>query len=207
MTTSSNATQRGLDTVPIVYSLLSGHPASAVCESYIRSHAGWLTTSVTLLEAGAVLRKVYGVDAALVAQKLAQFAAAPITVLPVDVALAAAAMLSAGQLGIDVADAVLLETCRLHGASIICTDDAKLAQSCVQLGLIAETPVPAPLRQQIATWESANLPPKGLPRLLYHVRAWLERQDQIVAQSKSWPPRILMIASVPSSRISRSPAA
>ena len=92
MTTSSNPTQRGLDAAPIVYALLRGHPASAVCENHIRSHAGWLTTSVTFLEAGAVLR------------------------------------------------------------------------------------------QQIAAWESANLPSKGLARLLYHVRTWLDRQDQGVAQ-------------------------
>ncbi len=41
--TSSSLLQRGLDAVSIVYSLLSGHPASAVCESYLRNHSGWLT--------------------------------------------------------------------------------------------------------------------------------------------------------------------
>lgn len=181
MTTSSDTAQRGLDAAPIVYSLLHEHPASAACESYIRSHAGWLTTSVTLLEAGAVLRKVYGVDPTLAAQKLAQFASAPILVLPVDAVLAATALLSAGQLGIDLADAVLLESCRLHGVSIVCTDDAKLGQTCVQLGLSAETPIPAALRQQMVAWESGHLPPKGLARLLHHVRTWLDRQDQRVA--------------------------
>jgi predicted nucleic acid-binding protein len=182
MTTSSSPTQRGLDTAPIVYSLLSGHPASAACESCIRSQAGWVTTSVTLLEAGAVLRKVYAVDPTLAAQKLTQFAAAPITVVSVDAALAAAALLSAGQLGIDLTDAVLLEACRTCGASIVCTDDAKLAQACVPFGLIAESPISSALRQQIVAWESAHLPPKGLARLLYHVHTWLDRQDQRVAQ-------------------------
>lgn len=182
MITSSDRTQRGLDAAPIVYSLLSGHPASTVCEHYIRSHAGWLTTSVTLLETGAVLRKVYGVDPALVAQKLAQFAAGPITVLPVDAVLATMALLSAGQLGIDLADAVLLESCRLHGVSMVCTDDAKLGEICIQLGLSVETPISAALRPQMVAWESANLPPKGLPRLLHHVRAWLDREDPRVAQ-------------------------
>ncbi len=181
MTTSSETAQRGLDAAPIVYSLLHGHPASAVCERHIRSHAGWVTTSVTLLEAGAVLRKMYGVDPTLAAQKLAQFASAPILVLPVDAVLAGTALLSAGQLGIDLADAVLLESCRMHGASIVCTDDAKFGQTCVQLGLSAETPIPAALRQQIVAWESAHLPPKGLARLLHHVRTWLDRQDQRVA--------------------------
>ena len=159
MTTSSETAQRGLDAAPIVYSLLHGHPASAVCERHIRSHAGWVTTSVTLLEAGAVLRKVYGVDPTLAAQKLAQFASAPILVLPVDAVLPATALLSAGQLGIDLADAVLLESCRMHGVSIVCTDDAKLGETCVQLGLSAETPIPAALRQQMVAWESAHLPP------------------------------------------------
>lgn len=50
MTTSSSPPQRGLDAAPIIYSLLHGHPASAVCESYIRNHADWLTTPITLLE-------------------------------------------------------------------------------------------------------------------------------------------------------------
>jgi len=115
MTTSSSPGQRGLDAAPIVYSLLSGHPASAVCEGYIRSHSGWLTTTVTLLEADAVLRKVYGVAPALVAQKIAQFAAGPITVVAVDAAAAVSAMTTANSLGIDLADAVLLESCRAHG--------------------------------------------------------------------------------------------
>ncbi len=182
MTTSSNPANRALDAAPIVYALLSGHPASAACENHIRGHAGWLTTSVTLLEAGAVLRKVYGVDPTLAAQKLTQFAAAPITVLSVDAALATVALSSAAQWGIDLADAVLLESCRMHGATIVCTDDAKLSQTCVRLGLIAETPIPSALRPQIAGWESANLPSKGLARLLYHVRIWIDRQDQRVAQ-------------------------
>jgi predicted nucleic acid-binding protein len=181
MPTSSNLTQRGLDAVPIVYALLSGHPASAVCENHIRNHTGWLTTSVTLLEACAVLRKVYGVDPPLAAQKLTQFAAAPITVLPVDAALATVALSSAAQWRIDLADAVLLEICRMHGAAIICTDDARLSQVCVQLGLIVETPIPSVLRPQIAAWESASLPSKGLARLLHHVQTWLDRQDQRVA--------------------------
>jgi len=99
MTTSSDTAQRGLDAAPIVYSLLRGHPASAVCES----------------------------------------------------------------------------------VSIVCTDDAKLGQTCVPLGLSVETPIPAALRQQMTAWESAHLPPKGLARLLHHVRTWLDQQDQRVA--------------------------
>jgi predicted nucleic acid-binding protein len=182
MTTSSSSTLRGLDAAPIIYSLLSGHPASAVCESYIRKHSGWVTTTVTLLEAHAVLRKVYFVDPTLVAQKLAQFAAGPITVAPVDLALATGAMASATSLGIDLADAVLLESCQARGIRIIASDDDKFAQKCVQLGLTTETPIDSAMRQQIATWESANLPAKGLPRLLFQIRHWLDQHEPRFAQ-------------------------
>lgn len=183
MTTSSSPGQRGLDAAPIVYSLLSGHPASAVCEGYIRSHSGWLTTTVTLLEADAVLRKVYGVAPALVDQKIAQFAAGPITVVAVDAATAVSAMTTANTLGIDLADAVLLESCRAHGLSIIATDDAKFARECVRSGLTAETPIDSAIRQQVAAWEATNLPAKGLARVLFHVRHWLDQQDPQMAQA------------------------
>lgn len=181
-TTSSSPASRGLDAAPIIYSLLSGHPASTLCEGYIRGHSGWLTTSVTLLEVDAVLRKVYGVAPALVAAKLGQFTAGPITVVAVDGALAVSAMTTANSLGIDLADAVLLESCRGQGVSIIATDDEKFAHACTQLGFTAETPLDPATRQQIATWESANLPAKGLARVLFHIRHWLAQQDSKTAQ-------------------------
>lgn len=63
MTSSSSPSPvRALDAMLITYSLLDGHPASAACEEHIRSHAGWLTTSFTLLEVKAILTKVYQVE-------------------------------------------------------------------------------------------------------------------------------------------------
>jgi predicted nucleic acid-binding protein len=71
MTSSSNPqVERGLDAMLIVYSLLNGHPASTVCEQFIRAHTGWFTTTFTLFETKAVLTKVYTVDAALSSQKV-----------------------------------------------------------------------------------------------------------------------------------------
>ena len=55
MTLSSDQfAPRGLDAMLIVYSLLDDHPASAVCESFIRERANWFTTTLTLLEAKAI---------------------------------------------------------------------------------------------------------------------------------------------------------
>jgi predicted nucleic acid-binding protein len=81
MTLSSDRlAPRGLDAMLIVYSLLDDHPASAVCESFIRERTHWLTTTLTLFEAKAILTKVYAVDATLASQRLSQFSAGPIDI-------------------------------------------------------------------------------------------------------------------------------
>ena len=69
MTLSSNQiAPSGLDAMLIVYSLLDDHPASAVCESFIRERTRWVTTTLALLEVKAILTKVYAVDATLASQ-------------------------------------------------------------------------------------------------------------------------------------------
>ena len=82
MTLSSEQfTGRGLDAMLIVYSLLDDHPASDTCESFIRDHVKWFTTTLTLLEAQAILTKVYDVDVNLSSQQLSQFSAGPIEII------------------------------------------------------------------------------------------------------------------------------
>ena len=62
MTLSSDPfAPRGLDAMLIVYSLLDNHPASAVCESFIRERANWLTTTLTLLK-DIKLAKTYWIE-------------------------------------------------------------------------------------------------------------------------------------------------
>lgn len=159
----------------IVYSLLDTHPASATCEQFIRVHSGWFTTVFALLEAKAILTKVYAVDAALVSHKLTQFAAGPIVVAAVDPSTVLTAMHTADTFGIDLTDAVLLQTVQGRGALWLATDDAKLAQVCRRVGVTPETPIDAALRQQMVTWEADNLPAKGLPRVLRQIHQWLNR--------------------------------
>ena len=166
----------------IVYSLLSNHPASTTCEQFIRTHSSWFTTTLTLLEAKAILTKVYAVDAAMASHKLAQFAAGPIVVTAVDPPIALAAMHNADGLGIDLTDAVLLQTVQARGALRLATDDTKLAQVCRQIGVTPETPIDTALRQQMAAWEAANLPAKGLPRVLRQIYQWLNRTTPQIAE-------------------------
>ena len=183
MTSSSDRqSERGLDAMLIVYSLLNGHPASLVCEQFIRSHTGWFTTTFTLFESRAILTKVYGVDATLASQKIAQFASGPIDILAVDLATALAAMNTADAMSIDLTDAVLLQTAEAQGASWLATDDSKLMQACRQVGITPESPIDATVRQQMALWETANVPAKGLPRVLYQLHQWLNQTHPQAAE-------------------------
>ena len=176
MISSSNPSdERGLDAMLIVYSLLEAHPASTTCEQFIRSHSGWFTTAFTLFEAKAILTKVYAVDTTLASRKLAQFAAGPIVVTAVDSLTAFAAMDTADTLGLDLTDTVLLQAVQARGALWLATDDTKLAQVCRRVGVTPETPIDAALRRQMVTWEAANLPAKGLPRVLRQIHQWLHR--------------------------------
>src|SRR5262249_44678367 len=170
---SRSAAERGLDTMVLVYSLLHGHPASITCEQFIRSRTGWFLPPLILFEARAILTKVYGVPAADATRKLTQFASGPVLVTAVDEPLALVAPQTADRLGIDLTDAVLLETALARGAGALATDDSRLIQACQQANLNAENPVDASLRQQIAAWETAHLPLKGLPRILRRVHQWL----------------------------------
>ena len=140
MTLSSDQfASRGLDAMLIVYSLLDDHPASAACESLIRDHVSWFTTTLTLLEAKAILTKVYAIDINLTSQQLSQFSAGPIEIIEVDLPTILAAMQTADTLEIDITDAVLLQATRARGANILATDDRKLIQACHQVDIAVET--------------------------------------------------------------------
>ena len=130
--------ERGLDAMIIVYSLLDNHPASNVCERFIRTRPGWFTTTLTLFEVKAILTKVYAVDTLFASRKIEMFVAGPIVVVEVDLATAITAMKLADALRIDMTDAVLLHTSQAIGAPFLATDDKKLAQACRQVGMVAD---------------------------------------------------------------------
>jgi predicted nucleic acid-binding protein len=173
----SQKIERGLDAVIIIYSLLDNHPASGLCEDFIKDKTGWFTTPFTLFEAKSILTKVYGIDNVLVSQKLEQFARGPIHIFEVDFNITLNSMKMADMLYIDLTDAVLLQTALKHNASSLATDDKKLIQACESLGIKVETPIDDLIRQQMITWEQDNLPEKGLSRILFHIRNWLLKKD------------------------------
>jgi predicted nucleic acid-binding protein len=183
MTSSSSPTlERGLDTMILVYYLLQGHPAALPCEQFLRSHSGWFTSPLVLIEAKHILTKVYSVNARAVTAKLLQFAAGPVALLELDEATLASAFQLADTYALDVSDAVLMHLTEQCGAKCLATEDQRLVRACVQVGIAPVSPLDTSLRQQVATWEATNLTSKGLPRILHRVQQWLSQTHPQAAQ-------------------------
>lgn len=183
MTSSSNTRlERGLDTMILVYSLLEGHPASSACEQFLRSRTGWFLSSLSLLEAVAVLHKVYGIPVGEVRQKLVEICVGPVSILPVNEWTVLEAIERSESLGIDLTDAVLLVLALQQGTSSIATEDERFAEACQKSGLQVETVLDAVLRGQVAEWEAQHLPAKGLPRVLCRIEQWLSARYPEVAK-------------------------
>jgi predicted nucleic acid-binding protein len=169
----------------IVYALLDGHPAAQTCEQFLRARSGWFATVTGLLEAKAILTKVYGVEAALVTERLQLLADGLIEIVPLASNGVVAALRLADEQLLDLTDAVLLSTMRELALTQLATDDRKLAQAAAQFGLVVENPIDPQLRQQMADWERAHLPSRGLPRMLRQIHTWLER-TQPAAADEFW---------------------
>jgi predicted nucleic acid-binding protein len=166
----------------LVYSLLQGHPAALPCDQFLRSQSGWFTSPLVLVEAKNILTKVYGVDAGAATAKLRQFAGGPAVLLDLDQATVSSAFQLADTHGLDVTDAVLLHLAQQHGAGHLATEDQRLTQGCLRLGITPVSPFDPALRQQVAAWEAGNLAPKGLARVLRRVHQWLSQTHPQAAQ-------------------------
>lgn len=172
-TSSSEVELWALDTMILVYALLDDHPASEVCEEFIRQKQGWITSALHLLETYSVLTKIYGVSLSDAAQAIQHLQNSPLRVVPVDGTTAGQATQIAVNLNLDLTDAVLLETCRSWGVKCVATEDKRLTQICTVSGLQVETPLDEAMRLQVSQWESAHLPQKGAARVLRRVHTWL----------------------------------
>jgi predicted nucleic acid-binding protein len=166
----------------LVYSVLQGHPAALPCEQFLRSHSGWFTSPLVLAEAKNILTKVYSVDRGAATGILSQFAAGPALLLDLDRVTITSAFHLADTHGLDLTDAILLHLAHRHGVAYLATEDQRLTQACLQFGITPVSPLSAPLRQQVASLEAANLAPKGLVRILRRVSQWLSQSHPAAAQ-------------------------
>ncbi len=171
---------RAIDSNLLVYSCLANHPAMTACERYISGYPLWATSIVNLVELRRVLVAVYGVSESDAGAKFNDLCSA-LVVADLTTAVATAALSLQQSYRIDFNDAVLLESSRQRGATVLATDDSQLAAACAAMGITVENPVTPSVRAQMTNWENQNLPKKGLPRILLRVHRWIEQHDAALA--------------------------
>jgi predicted nucleic acid-binding protein len=169
-----------IDSNLLVYASLANHPAMAACEQYITGYQVWVTNIVNLVELQRVLVGVYGVSENDTEKKFTDLLQA-LVVDDLTAGIAAAALPLRRAHGIDFNDAVLLESSRQRGVTVLATDDSQLAIACASMGITVENPVTPAVRAQMTSWENQNLPAKGLPRILLRVHRWIEQHDPALA--------------------------
>jgi predicted nucleic acid-binding protein len=167
---------KAIDSNLLVYASLADHPAATACEQYITAESSWLTNVVNLVELHRVLIGVYGVSEGDADAKFSDFQGAMV-IEELTSALASAALPLRHTHGVDFNDAVLLQTYRQNGVTVLGTDDSKLAAACTVLQIAVENPIGSAVRTQMTQWEHQNLPAKGLPRVLMRVHRWIEQRD------------------------------
>jgi predicted nucleic acid-binding protein len=172
---------KAIDSNLLVYASLANHPAMIACEQYVASCPLWLTSIVNLVELWRVLIAVYGVSESDADGKFTELRKA-LVVEDLTPAGAAAGLSLRQSHGIDFNDAVLLESCRQRGVTVLATDDTQLAIACASMGIHVENPVTPGMRAQMTNWENQNLPAKGLPRILLRVHRWIEQHDPALAR-------------------------
>jgi predicted nucleic acid-binding protein len=167
---------KAIDSNLLVYASLANHPAMTACAEYIAGYPTWLASIVNLVELWRVLVAVYGVSEDDADAKFTDLSRA-LVVEDLTAPVAAVALSLRQVYGIDFNDAVLLESCRQRGVTVLATDDSQLAIACGAMGINVENPVTPAVRAQMTDWENQTLPAKGLPRILLRVHRWIEQKD------------------------------
>lgn len=173
---------KAIDSNLLVYAALAGHPAMTACEQYIAGYPVWLTSIMNLIELRRVLVAVYGVSENDADAKFTDWRNA-LAVEDLTTTIASAALSLRHSYGVDFNDAVLLESSRKRGVTVLATDDSQLTLACAALGITVENPVTPAVRAHMTNWENQNLPAKGLPRILLRVHRWIEQHDTALARN------------------------
>lgn len=167
-----------LDTNLLVYSILADHPASSTCQTFIEAGGEMIVSSITPVEMFFVLTKIYGIAPEIGLAKIDDLLLSPLSVINTDVSLISTALTLCSQYRIDTNDAIQVQMCLDLGIPALATDDRKLAKLCRDMEIEIKNPITPELRQTMHSWEKANLPPKGLPRILYQIYEWLKLRDR-----------------------------
>ena len=160
-----------IDTPLLVYSAIPDHPARGILRQEL-DREQWASTTYVLLEVYQVLIQTYNMPPRVALRATANLANSPIRWVQLDAVSAMAALTERAAGGLESADALLLALAG-KGAGTLVTTDKRLIRHAIALGVAARNPIDSLLLSEIARWEDALLPSKGLPRILRSAERWL----------------------------------
>lgn len=167
--------KKALDTNILVYALLENHPASAVCDGFIKSGKyDFYATPLTPFEVYFVLRRVYNITKDKAASTVLALFDSPLRFTEIGAEDARIAMKRCIRHGLDSNDSLLIQACLRSGIPSLASDDRGLCKVSEAEGIQTQSPIEEKHRKSMQHWEEENLPPSGLPRFLKRVHDWLE---------------------------------
>lgn len=177
--------KRLIDTNVLVYALIDNHPASSVCEMFIREQQDqhqFYTTTLTPFEVFHVLWKIYDLNIHQVLERVMLVLNSPLSFIQISERATRIAFKKRVEYQLETNDALLLAVALVHDIPSLVSDDIKLLNACEQEGLMALSPINDHIRAEISQWEKENLPEKGISRILTRIYSWLQEEENQVAQ-------------------------
>lgn len=169
-----------IDTPLLVYRAVDGHPARNPVQAELRA-GDWGSSLLVLFEMFQVLTREYAVSRSAARAEVDLLARSPISWAGLQAQQVTEVVAIAEKEGLASTDAVLLHLAEKN-RGVLVTQDSRLLRAAQARGVAARNPIHKDLAAQIAAWESANLPEKGLTRLLGPVLKWLRAHDPVMAE-------------------------
>lgn len=168
-----------IDTALLVYGSIEGHPARPVIEQELR-RGTWGTSVLILEELYHVLTRDYRVPPASAASVAERMFRSPLRCADLQTRQLPLILSDMKDHGLHGADAALLALAR-EDQGILVSQDQALLRAAEAQGVAVRNPITPMLAVQVARWEAQHLPPRGLPRILGVVEAWIRRHDPSLA--------------------------
>jgi len=174
-----------IDTNLLIYALIEDHPASSVCEAFIRKENRYrklYTTVLTPFEVFHVLWRIYGLKREQAMEKALSLFNSPLSFIPITEEVAQISLEKIVEYKIDSNDALLLTSSILYDIPSLASDDRKLLKASNEEGIHTQSPINEKLRRDMNEWEKEKLASKGIPRILQRIYKWLLDIDNEIAE-------------------------
>nr|MDO8045084.1 type II toxin-antitoxin system VapC family toxin [Candidatus Baldrarchaeota archaeon] len=174
-----------IDANLLIYALIEDHPASSVCEAFIRKENRYrklYTTMLTPFEVFHVLWRIYGLKREQAMEKALSLFNSPLSFIPITEEVARISLEKIVEYKIDSNDALLLTSSILYDIPSLASDDRKLLKASNEEGIHTQSPINEKLRRDMNEWEKEKLASKGIPRILQRIYKWLLDIDNEIAE-------------------------